>query len=151
MFKRTKKYISKRFNIKQWVGYPQLKDQAGMIKELYTEVSPIKQRQQYKSKNQNLNFSELMQLQKMTDKDIEKRIKSEHRQFFYFLAFSILPLVYSVYILFQGLFLGGIVSFLAFVLVLGYAFRCKVTIYQLRNRRLSFNFKVILREFFKKA
>jgi hypothetical protein len=150
MFKGIKKVVGKRFNLKTWVGYDNLKNQAGVIKDMYEDVSPIKERQRIKAKKQNLSFEEMMQLNQMTDADIQDRIRSEKKMFIGYVLFAVLPLAYAGYIFSLGMVLGGIVSFLASMLVVAYAFRSQVYIYQLSHRQLSVNFMDVLKDLFKK-
>lgn len=150
MFKRVKSAVGKRFNVKRWIGYDGLKDQAKVIKDLYTDVSPVKERERLKAKKQNMSFDEMLQLHQMTDNDVAKRIASEKKMFWGYLAFSLLPLLYGIYLFTLGMVLGGIVALLAFVLVLAYAYRSQVYIYQLTHRQLSVNFKQVVQSIFKK-
>ena len=150
MFKGIKNMATRHFNIKKWVGYDRLKDQAGVIKDMYGDVSPIKDRERLKKKKANLSFDELMQLHQMTDADLKERIASEKKLALAYLLFSLLPLAYAVYIFHLDMILGGIVSFLAGILVLAYAFRSRVFIYQLSHRQLKVNFKDVLRDLFQK-
>jgi hypothetical protein len=148
MLKGAKKAVSSRFNIKKWIGYDNLKDQAGIIKNMYDDVSPTKERARLKAKKQNLNFEEMMQLHQMTDADVEARIISEKKMFLGYLLFSIVPFAYAIYIFTIGMLLGGIVALLASGLVLAYAFRSRVYIYQLSHRRL--NYKAVMKDLFSK-
>ena len=77
MFKGIKKGISTRFNVKQWIGYNHLKDSAKFIGDTYSDLSPKKEKERRKRINKNLSFEEMMQMNRMTDDDIKKGMKSQ--------------------------------------------------------------------------
>ena len=148
MFKGIKKGISTRFNVKQWIGYNHLKDSAKFIGDTYSDLSPKKEKERRKRINKNLSFEEMMQMNRMTDDDIKKGMKSQRSACVLFALFSVLPVGYAVYLFTVGIILGGIVSFLGGMLCLAYAFRYRVGVYQYKHRVVSVDPKVVLRELF---
>jgi hypothetical protein len=148
MLNGLKRVVSSRFNIKKWMGFDQIKDSAQFIGDAYKDLSPKKEQERQKAKNKNLSFEEIMQMQRLTDADIEKNYKTQKHSFFAFAGFALLPLVYAFYLFYVGLILGGIVSLLGAGLCLAYAFRARVVMYQYRHRVVKVDPKAVLKELF---
>ncbi|MDF1654734.1 MAG: hypothetical protein P1U34_06430 [Coxiellaceae bacterium] len=149
MLKGMKKAVSSRFNVKRWIGYDQLKDSAKFIGETYSDLSPKKEKERRKRQNKNLSFEEMMQMNRMTDEDIEKGQATQRNACILFAAFAVLPVGYAIYLFMVGLILGGIVSFLGGMLCLAYAFRYRVGVYQYKHRVVNVDPKVVLKELFR--
>ena len=148
MFKGIKKAVGSRFNVKQWIGYNHLKDSAKFIGDTYSDLSPKKEKERRKRQNKNLSFEEMMQMNRMTDEDVEKGLISQRNACVLFAVCSVLPVGYAIYLFMVGLILGGMVSFLGGVLFLAYAFRYRVGMYQYKHRVVTVDPKVVLKELF---
>lgn len=148
MFKGLGKFVGSRFNIKKWVGFDQIKDSAQFIGNTYKDLSPKKERERIKAQRKNLSFEEIMQMQRLTDADIEKNMKTQKTACLTFAVFALLPIAYAIYLWVAGMFLGGLVSLLGGALCLAYAFRSRVLMYQYQHRVVSVDLKQVLKQLF---
>ena len=148
MLSGFKKAVAARFNLKKWMGYDHLKDNASFIKHTYQDLLRNNPMIHGDKAANNMSFEEMMQLYRLSDKDIKEAIKSCSRNSWAFLCIAIAPIAYAGYLFTLDIILGGIVSFLIGCLCLAHAYRFQVIRYKLKKHCMRVSPGQVLLEWF---
>ncbi len=140
--------VASRFNVKKWIGYSHLKNSALFITDTCGDLVKKNKSEKQFFVHEKMSFEEMMQLYQFSDKDIKKSIRTFRLTAVAFTVFSLAPMAYGVFLFYDKLFLGGVVSLLAGFLCLAYAYRSRVGLYQYENRTLTVDPKLVLKKWF---
>lgn len=134
----TKKTFSLGFNPLRWVGFEQLKANGSLLKNM---VNRYFEPSEAKKSTKPETFETCMKRYKLTEEDLQKKIKFTRLFVFVCLGASLLMLGYTFYLFSSHLFLGGFVAFTLTLLLWAYAFREHFNYFQMKQRRLGCTFK----------
>lgn len=134
IFRSTFKVIGKQFNVKQWVGYGQLKQNA---QRLYRDGKVIFTKPQQLPAE---TFEEAKHRLQLSDQDLLERYKTCKMYFNFFIIFAFALLFYTLYLMYMHSYLGAILS-LAITFLLGVqAFKYNFWMFQIKNKKLGCSF-----------
>ena len=135
----VKRGVSGGFSPTRWMSVESIKENGHFIGELFQAVFYRK-----KSKNEALqkkSFEEVMQHFKMTEKDLEMRMRKSRLLILFCLGLGILVLGYMAYLYIDGQLLAGTICLMLSFVMFSYAFREHFNLFQMKQRRLGCTFK----------
>lgn len=147
MLQGFKNAVADRFNLKKWLGFDHLRDNAKFIGGTYKDLTKKRNFRQGMA-NPNISFEEMMQLNCLSEADIKKSIRSYRLGSIAFTLVGIAPIAYAGYLLRLDIVLGALVAFLAGCLCFSYAYLYRVALYQFENRVLKVAPKQVLKKWF---
>ncbi len=124
-------------NPKRMVGWDQLKDSFdSYVRDPAKEIWDRKNKKVIKE-----TFQEAITRLDMSEDMIIQRKKSFLKTALFFMGIAVILFIYTVYLLFSGLFLGTFISGILVVIALALAFRDHFWYTQMTQRRLGLSFK----------
>lgn len=142
-----KKGVGSGLNPKKWVGFNQLKSDSTTLSNIFRGVF----KRSEKAAEKKETFEEAVKRFNLTEKDIQKRMKSAKELVMIFLGLGGLLLFYTFYQWASGRVISGFICLTLSLLTLAYAFREHFNLFQMRNRRLGCTYKEWVNGTFKRS
>ena len=136
LFKVVKKSVTSGLNVKEWVGYSQLKENTSILGRLFKGVF-----KRPKSEAIVESFDEAVQRLDLSEDDLKQRMKTAKQVVLFCGSAAVLIFFYMFYIFSQGQFLSGLICLMLTVLMSLYTIREHFNLYQMRQRRLGCSFE----------
>lgn len=134
--KVLKKTIGGGLNVKNWVGYDNLKDNTRVVGHLAKGVFKREQKEPIKE-----SFDEALKRLNLSEDDLKQRMKTAKQVTLFCLSLSGLILLYTLYLLSKGQLLSSVMSLMLTCISGVYALREHFNLYQMRQRRLGCSFQ----------
>lgn len=136
-FSGAKKAAGHMFDVRvdKWLGWDYIvsatEDYKNIVKDMATAETP-----QYIE-----TFDDAMKRLGLTEADIQARKKEFTRLFIFFIAISVLIILYGLAMAFKGYMVTALVSFCISIYTLTQAFRFNFWLFQIKNRKLGCTIK----------
>jgi intracellular multiplication protein IcmV len=119
------------FNVRRWVSYDFLK---GSAVNVYSSAKTVFKGPTLEKPE---SFDEALKRLALSETDLKNRYNSFRNTFIVFLVISIALLVYTLYLFYHGIFMGGILSLAVTALVGMHAFKYHFWMFQIKHRKLG--------------
>lgn len=130
-FSGVKKVVKPFVNVSGWVGYAQLKEVTGWLRNLIKRFFIVAHPEHAES------FEQAMTRLKLTEKDLTQRLVEFKRLFIVWICMFALVLIYAAYMVGVGSWGGFIISLSVALLTLTQVFRYHFWMFQIRHRKLG--------------
>lgn len=133
--KRTKRFFGfmgrNFFNVRRWTSYDYLKNSA---KDIYANGKEVFKGPKISKPE---TFSEAADRLGLSKEDLQERYNSCKTTFLMFFALTVALALYTLYLLFTGIFLGAVLTFSLTTLVGIHAFKYHFWMFQIKNKKLG--------------
>lgn len=129
--KGTKWVLKPFFDFRIWSSAAEIKRSAKLIHDEAVDFGKPKEATHEES------FTEAMARMQLTETDIKQRQQSFLWIALIFLGLGMLGLAYTIFMLWQGHILGGLLALVVSLLVFAYAFRYHFWFFQIKHRKLG--------------
>lgn len=133
-----KKGLFSGLNPLRWMGMEQIKGNGQTIGQITKRLFDASDSSK---KNPPKTFEEAMERYKLSEADLQKRMRSSLRLVYFCLGLSVLLIIYTLYLFFSHLVLSGFVTIMLTLLLWAYAFREHFNYFQMKQRRLGCTFR----------
>lgn len=138
-----KKTVKPFVDVKTWVNYDQVKQNAssiiGLFKGLFKKSEPV----------QKETFEEAIQRLGLTEESLADRKKTFIVLTLFYLCIALCLLAYAIYLGFQGSYHGALASFSIMFIAWAQTFRYHFWLFQLKQRKLGCTFQEWLHSTFR--
>lgn len=132
---------------KKWIGFNQLKSDSTTLGRIFRGVFNRSKSEAEKKET----FEEAVKRLNLTEKEIQKRMKSAKELVIIFIGFGGLLFLYTIYQWTGGRVISGFICLTLSLLTFAYAFREHFNLFQMRNRRLGCTYKEWFNSTFKRS
>ncbi len=122
------------FNVRRWVSYDFLRNSGVDIYKSGRAVFKAPTLEKPES------FDEAVKRLNLSEYNLKNRYNACRNTFVVFLIFAALLAIYTLYLLFHGVFLGAILALAVTALVSVHAFKYHFWMFQIKNRKLGCSF-----------
>ncbi len=130
------RYFTRRFlNIPRWMGSESLRSTAGYIRRLSRGLTESKQQSVKET------FEEAVERLKLSEEDIQSRLKDYQRLAKIYFCLLVIAFVYFLYLVFHGYWVATIMMMTFMLLMFSFYFRESFWAVQIQQRRLGLTFK----------
>lgn len=128
-------FIGRNFlNVRRWVSYDFLKSSGTDVYRSGRAVFKAPTIEKPES------FDEALKRLNLSENDLEARLSNCYNTFVVFLVITCALALYTLYLLFHGVFMGAILALAVTVLVGMHAFKYHFWMFQIKNRKLGCSF-----------
>ncbi len=129
------RFIGRHFlNVPRWVSYDFLKNSGTDVYKAGRAVFKAPTIEKPES------FVEAVDRLHLSDKDLKVRFDSCRNTFVVFFVFAVLLALYTLYLLFHGVFMGALLALAVTVLIGMHAFKYHFWMFQIKHKKLGCSF-----------
>lgn len=133
-------------NVKGWSSWEQIKENGKTVNNFFNDLKAPKPA----AKTTQLTFEQMVQQQKLTEKDLQTLKQSHLRVAICCALLGLGALGWMIYLLSKAMFLSSIVALSLSALMFAYAFREHFGYFQIKQKRLNCSVKEWFSSFFSK-
>lgn len=118
-------------NVKGWLGVDSIKESTRQLSGLAREAFTTEEAQREET------YEEALKRLKLTDKQIQQKLKDFYRLFLTYGSIAFVCLLYAIYLAFAGTFGSFLVGIVVCCIALVQAFRFHFWIFQIKHKKLG--------------